>query len=277
MSTILVRYCEIGLKSTPVRIRFEDILRNNMLTMLASDGIEALVSYADARYYIESEDIDGCVKSIKRVFGIGSLSVTEVCTSQMDDVCRTAAEYSVGRLSEGQSFAVKARREGTHPYKSMEIAKEAGSAIFLRNEHLGIKVDLTNPDHIFYIEIRNNKAYIFDEYIPCPGGLPLGSQGRVSADVEDDRGLVSAWMMMKRGCRVIVNGDYGNELLRRYDPYLKTKEDDKDILGKVKGTSLEDLPKVDVSAYDVPVYFPTIGMSDDDVQSLLNSMRTSEF
>ena len=219
---LLVRYCEIGLKSTPVRRRFENILKENMLTMLAADGIEAIITFADARFFVETDDIQGCVNSVKKVFGVASLSVVEECTSDMEDICRKAAEYSVGRISEGQSFAVKARREGTHPYTSMDVGREAGSAIFERNEELGVKVDLTNPGKIFYIEVRNNKAYIFDSYITCPGGLPRGSQGRVFAEIDDRRGMVSAWMMMKRGCRVMVRGDHDINLLRDYDPDRKS-------------------------------------------------------
>ena len=284
MTSLLIRYCEIGLKSTPVRRRFENILRDNMLTMLAADGIEAIVTFADARFFVETDDIQGCVNSVKKVFGIASLSVVEECTSDMDDICRTAAEYSVGRISEGQSFAVKARREGTHPYTSMDVGREAGSAIFIRNEGLGVKVDLTNPEKVFYIEVRNNKAYIFDSYITCPGGLPLGSQGRVFAEIDDRRGTVSAWMMMKRGCRVMVRGDNDIDLLRDYDPTLRSVTDEdiengtvKEILGMVKGTSLEELDSVDVSKYDVPVYFPTIGMSDADVDDLYGSIRSVSF
>ncbi len=282
MTIVLVRYCEIGLKSTPVRRRFESILKDNMLTMLAADGIEAFITFADARYYIETEDVEGCVRSVKKVFGIGSLSVAEVCSSDMQDICDTAAEYSVGRISEGESFAVKARREGSQPYTSMDVGREAGSAIFLRNEDKGIKVDLKEPDKTFYVEVRNNKAYVFDEYIPCPGGLPLGSQGRVIAESDDRRGTVSAWMMMKRGCRVLVTGDNDIDLLRRYDPTLRVVESSstetlKEILGVVKGTSLDDLDSIDVSEYSVPVYFPTIGMGDADVDSLYDSIVRSEF
>ncbi len=282
MTIVLVRYCEIGLKSTPVRRRFESILKDNMLTMLAADGIEAFITFADARYYIETEDVEGCVRSVKKVFGIGSLSVAEVCSSDMQDICDTAAEYSVGRISEGESFAVKARREGSQPYTSMDVGREAGSAIFLRNEDKGIKVDLKEPDKTFYVEVRNNKAYVFDEYIPCPGGLPLGSQGRVIAESDDRRGTVSAWMMMKRGCRVLVTGDNDIDLLRRYDPTLRVVESSstetlKEILGVVKGTSLNDLDSIDVSEYSVPVYFPTIGMGDADVDSLYESIVRSEF
>ena len=284
MTLLLVRYCEIGLKSTPVRRRFENILKDNMLTMLAADGVEAIITYADARYFIETNDIQRCVDSVKKVFGIASISVAEECSSDMDDICATAAEYSVGRISKGESFAVKARREGSQPYTSMDVGREAGSAIFLKNEHLGVKVDLTDPEKVFYIEVRNNKAYIFDSYITCPGGLPLGSQGRVFADISDERGMVSAWMMMKRGCRTMVRGDHGIEILRSYDPTLRSVTDEeiqsgsvKEILGMVKGTSLEDLGSVDVSKYDVPVYFPTIGMTDDEVRQIYGQIASAEF
>jgi len=255
-----------------------------MLTMLAADGVEAIITYADARYFIETDDIQRCVDSVKKVFGIASLSVAEECSSDMDDICASAAEYSVRRISGGQSFAVKARREGSHPYTSMDVGREAGSAIFLRNEHLGVKVDLTDPEKVFYIEVRNNKAYIFDSYITCPGGLPLGSQGRVFADISDERGMVSAWMMMKRGCRTMVRGDCGIDILRSYDPTLRSVTDEeiesgsvKEILGMVMGTSLEGLDSVDVSKYDVPVYFPTIGMTDDEVGKLRGQIVSAEF
>jgi thiamine biosynthesis protein ThiI len=284
MTLLLVRYCEIGLKSTPVRRRFEAILKDNMLTMLAADGIEAIITYADARFFIETDDIDGCVRSVKKVFGIASLSVAEECSSDMEDICMTAADYSEGRISAGESFAVKARREGTHPYTSMDVGREAGSAIFLRNESKGVKVDLTDPQKVFYIEVRNNRAYIFDSYVTCPGGLPLGSQGRVFAENRDRRDTVSAWMMMKRGCRVMAHGDNDLDLLRRYDPTLRVLTDAevengsvKEILGMVMGTSLEELDSVDVSKYDVPVYFPTIGMTDADVDSQYGMMVKSEF
>ena len=280
----MVRYCEIGLKSTPVRRRFENILKDNMLTMLAADGVEAIITYADARFFIETNDIQRCVDSVKKVFGIASLSVAEECSSDMEDICASAANYSVGRISEGQSFAVKARREGSHPYTSMDVGREAGSAIFLRNEKLGVKVDLTNPEKVFYIEVRNNKAYIFDSYITCPGGLPLGSQGRVFADISDERGMVSAWMMMKRGCRTMVRGDCGIDILRSYDPTLRSVTDEeiasgsvKEILGMVMGAPLEGLDSVDVSKFDVPVYFPPIGMTDDEVKNLHGQIVSAEF
>ena len=270
MAILLVRYAEIGLKSTPVRKRFESTLKDNMLNMLMEDGVEALVTNKGARFYIEATDIDAAVRSARKVFGIASISIAEECSSKMEDMCRTGAEYSLSRLSEGQSFAVKARREGTQGYTSLDMGREIGSAIFLANEDKGVKVDLTDPDVVFFVEARDNRAFIFQDYIRCHAGLPVGTQGKVIAEVDgSERSIVSAWLMMKRGCRVMIRGDGDFSPLKQYDTYLRKfnpeKDDEKKILGIVKGTDLKDLEGVDVSQYELPVFFPTIGMTDEEV------------
>ena len=273
MPIILARYSEIGLKSTPVRVKFENRLRDNIITMLAADRVEALVTRRDSRFYIEAEDIDAAVSSVRRVFGIASLSVAAVCSSEMEDIKTAAAEYSMDRLKEGESFAVKARREGSQGYTSMDVGREAGSAIFLANESKGVKVNLTDPDVVFYVEVRNNKAFIFGSYVRCHGGLPVGTQGRVMAEIRSDRDLLSAWLMMKRGCKVIIDGDR-QPLLERYDPEIRYgKEVTPEILGLVRGASLSEPECLLAPGSEIPVFFPTIGMDDETVSSLLKMIK----
>ncbi|MBE6528316.1 MAG: hypothetical protein E7Z64_04020 [Thermoplasmata archaeon] len=279
MAILLLRYAEIGLKSTPVRRRFESTLKDNLLNMLMEDGVEALVTNKGARFYVEATDIDAAARSIRKVFGIASFSVAEECTSKMEDMCAVAAEYSLSRLKEGQSFAVKARREGSQGYTSLDMGREIGSAIFLANEDKGVKVDLTDPEVTFYAEARDNRAFIFQEYVKCHAGLPVGTQGKVIATIDgSDRSLVSAWLMMKRGCRIMVEGDGDYSPLKQYDTYLRPFDPDRDdkrrILGHVMGTDLEGIKDVDVSKYDIPVFFPTIGMTDDEVSALAEIIRS---
>ena len=272
VAILLIRYAEIGLKSTPVRRRFENQLKDNMLNMLMEDGVEALVTNKGARFYVEATDTDAAVRSVRKVFGVASISVAEVCSSAMEDMCEAAARYSEGRISEGQSFAVKARREGSHPYTSMDVGREVGSAIFIANEDKGVKVDLTDPEVVFYVEVRDNLAYIFQDYIRCHAGLPVTSQGKVIAVAEDVRGMVSAWLMMKRGCRVVLTTDTYFDVLHQYDPMLKLLKGPgnggRNVLGYVMGNTLETLCEVDVTQYDLPVFFPTVGMPDDEVAEL---------
>ncbi len=277
VSVIIVRYSEIGLKSLPVRVRFENQLKDAMLSMLAADGAEAIVEKGDARFYVKSSDTEKAVKSLRKVFGIGSLSVAEVVTSAMEDICASAAAYSEGKLSEGETFAVRAKREGSHPYKSTDVGREAGSAIFERNEHLGIKVDLTSPDKIFYIEVRENKAYIFDSYVRCHAGLPVGTQGRAVAVLGNDRSSLSAWLMMKRGCRIFARGTDTAGILKHYDPDMKFIEEGADepggVMGYVLGTDLKGIENVNVADYPAPVYFPTATLTDAEVAEKIDELK----
>ena len=275
MDTILVRYCEIGLKSDPVRRRFEHRLQQNMVNMLVADSVEAVVRRGNARFYVETEDTDIAIASLKKVFGIASLSVARVTSPLLEDICKVTAELSVDAIADGSTFAVRARHDdGNQPYTSMDINRAVGQAILDRNSRRGISVNLNDPDTTVYIEVRCNKAYIFSDYIRCHGGLPLGSQGTVVAEVHDDRGVVSAWLMMKRGCRVAVRGDYGADVLRRYDPGLKVLSSDMSdpgrSLGRVLGISVDELDNVDMSG--IPKFFPTIGMSDSTVNQLLKEI-----
>jgi hypothetical protein len=45
----------------------------------------------------------------------------------------------------------------------------------------------------------------------------------------------------------------------------------------VLGTPLEGLDSVDVTKYDIPVYFPTIGMTDDEVDDLYEQIKNVDF
>ncbi len=275
MTILLLRYSEIGLKSDPVRKRFENQLRDNIMSMLVRDGVEAFVTKKGARIFIEAEDTGKAIRSARKVFGVASISAAETCSSDMDDICRTAAAYSRGRLAQGQTFAVDARRDGSHPYTSIDVAREAGSAIFLENESLGIKVKLKGPDVTFFIEVRDNMAYIFQDIIQCHSGLPIGTQGKVVADVDDDRGLVSAWLAMKRGCRVIFRGSGDFEALKNYDPEMR-RADEKNVryaLAYVQGKGIDGIEGFDASEYDLPVFFPTVAMSDEEVRDMADKIR----
>jgi thiamine biosynthesis protein ThiI len=65
-------------------------------------------------------------------------------------------------------------------------------------------VDLDRPDLELHVEIREGDCYLFTEVIQGTGGLPLGVEGSLVALVSGGiDSPVAAWMMMKRGCRII--------------------------------------------------------------------------
>ncbi|HML06083.1 MAG TPA: tRNA uracil 4-sulfurtransferase ThiI, partial [Methanobacterium sp.] len=89
-----------------------------------------------------------------------------------------------------------------HEFTSQEMAGFCGSVIIKKS---GAPVNLSKPDFEFFVEVRDDITYIFHEKIPGIGGLPIGTQGKVIALVSGGiDSPVATFMMMKRGCEVIV-------------------------------------------------------------------------
>jgi thiamine biosynthesis protein ThiI len=96
------------------------------------------------------------------------------------------------------SFALKVRREGNHEYTSRDVAVHLGNVVVKETK---AKVDLSNPDVTVYIEIRDKNAFFFFEKYLGPGGLPLGSQGKVLSLIDSkNESFLATWYMMRRGC-----------------------------------------------------------------------------
>jgi len=190
----LVRYSEIFLKSDPVRRQWENVLIANIVEVMP--GIH--VRNERGRIWL-----DGDVKQelLKKIFGIVSFSEVEHINLReiawyLPDYCRRHG------LNEAKTFAVRVRRVGKHTFSSNDKAIEYGD--LLRHEFPHLKVNLATPDKEIHIEIRAEEAYLYDSVTKAVGGLPLGVEGTLVALVSGGiDSPVAAWMMMKRGCRII--------------------------------------------------------------------------
>ena len=198
---IIARYGEVGLKSNKVRRRFEHRLINNIKA-----SIDAEVKVYQARIFIFPKDFDDAIEKLERIFGIVSYSPAVSTKSTFEDVERDLATYAeklhdVGLLDENTKFAISCRRVGNHEFSSQEMAAFAGAVVVRKYSS---PVDLTNPELTIYLEVRDNDTYIFHEKIEGPGGLPLGTQGKVISLVSSGiDSPVATYLMMKRGCQVI--------------------------------------------------------------------------
>ncbi|KCZ73024.1 thiazole biosynthesis/tRNA modification protein ThiI [Candidatus Methanoperedens nitroreducens] len=201
-NVILVRYDELALKSKRVRARYEQILIKNIKAMLNADGS----SYSDisremGRIFIHSDDPDA-LKSASKVFGVVSASPAYTCDPTLEAAAELSAEVA-DTIREDQSFAIRARRAGNHEFTSRDIAIACGDAVF-EKVNKNIRVDLDNPDLEIFVELRQDKAYVFTGSIKGVGGLPMGTQGRMIALISGGiDSPVAAWLMMKRGCEII--------------------------------------------------------------------------
>jgi len=191
---LLVRYSEIFLKSDPVRRKWENILIGNIREMMPN------VHVRNERGRIW---LDGVVdpEILKNVFGIVSFSQVEHIG--VDEI----ADYLPGfcrqhGFDRAKTFAVRVKRVGTHAFSSNDKAIEYGT--LLRKEFPNLKVNLATPEKEVFIEIREKEAYLYDSVIKGAGGLPLGVEGTLAALISGGiDSPVAAWMMMKRGCRIL--------------------------------------------------------------------------
>jgi thiamine biosynthesis protein ThiI len=190
----LVRYGEIFLKSDYVRRQWEKALVENIRELLPGCRVRS----ERGRIWVGGP-VD--TEKLRRVFGIVSFSPVVRCT--LENLGGTLLSLCRDRgFRDLRTFAIRMRRVGTHPFTSREKAVELGNLV--RHEFPDLEVDLDHPDIELHVEIREEDCYLFTEVIQGAGGLPLGVEGSLVALVSGGiDSPVAAWMMMKRGCRII--------------------------------------------------------------------------
>jgi len=234
MKTFLVRYSEIGLKSRPVRVRFENKLVSNITRRLASRGVKAGYSHGRKRIFIHVPDecIKKSVECLQKTFGVASFSLSEECATDIKTITKGVEKLILKDLDDSVSLAVRVKRaDKDFPMKSPEVSAHISDNLI---DKTGCSIDLKNPDVEIFVEIRPKMTSIFREKIPGPVGLPYGTAGKVvvllSGGIDSS---VAAWLIMKKGCKIIPvfadNGKFGGHSKRVFLDVLELLSEYGDI------------------------------------------------
>lgn len=199
---ILVRYGEIGIKSKSVRATFERKLVERIEEQLVRRGMEAEVVRDWGRIMLRASDVEKALDALAHTFGVVSASPAVECKATPEGVAEEVLSLMRERLAKGASFAVRVKRSGTHTFTSLDVAKACASRILDDLAEREPRVDLDEPDLEVKVEVRENHAFVFTRTIRGPGGLPLGSQGRVAMLVDSPRAPHAAWLVGKRGAAI---------------------------------------------------------------------------
>lgn len=204
---ILVRYGELALKGRN-RPLFEKRLMANIGQALRGCG--GVPERSWGRLLVrDCQDVGEATERLRRVFGLVSVSPAVIAPLDFDRILESAiavvtdAAFQSG-VARPVPFKVTARRsEKSFPLDSMELNRDIGSAVM---ERLGdrLTVNLSEPRIELGVEVRGEGAYVFASRVAGPGGLPVGTVGRVvsllSGGIDSP---VASWLAMKRGCQVI--------------------------------------------------------------------------
>ncbi|MFN3803682.1 MAG: THUMP domain-containing protein [Pyrobaculum sp.] len=194
---LLVRLGELTVKRGYTRSEMERLLLRAAGEAAERCG-EASFEREPGRLYVRGDV--GCLKeSLARVFGVRAVSPAHVITfRELTDIANAAVALW-GEAVRGRKFAVRVRRVGAHAFTSRDVAAVVGSALVER----GGVVDLEGPEVELYVEVRGERAFLYREVVEGPGGLPLGSEGKVLALVSGGiDSPVAAWLLMRRGAHV---------------------------------------------------------------------------
>jgi len=249
MDYIICRYGELALKGKN-RFLFENKLISNIKACLEKNRIRyEKISKPPGRILIKT---NLSCNYLKNIFGLVSFSPSISTNLDLNEIKKIALKfYKI------PPFRISAQRISKVFMTSQKINEEVGAFIVRKTK---AKVNLKNPKTEIGIEIIDNKAYIFNKKIPCPGGLPVGIAGLVTLLLEDKNSLKAGYLMLKRGCSIEIikkknipfksleNYSYGNKI-------NVVKQPSKNSYAIIVSDTLKDIKK---RKYKLPIFYPLL-------------------
>ncbi len=228
-TVILVRLGgELGVKSRRTRSRMVKQLIRNLQQCIVDNIYTScnITLYRDRLViWTETQEVDWnpLVNEIATIIsGVSSLSIATIIESTKENLIPLSYGLIKNLLKSGTAFAVRVRREGKHPYSSVDIAKELGARI-LDSSIPDLRVNLDNPDLEIFLDIRGDLAFVFTEIVPAMDGIPSKAQGKAIVLFKSHYNSILAGILMKkRGVEIIpVYFKTGHKLNQRFQDNIK--------------------------------------------------------
>jgi thiamine biosynthesis protein ThiI len=203
---VLVRYGELGLKGKN-RGDFEATLVRNIRAAVEPISDVAVERERGRVRVTPRQRLTSVARRLQQVFGIVSVSPAWGVEPTPEAIARAAGPiYERARAGLPADPPVTFRVRGSRadkdfPLTSSELERFVADRVL--PDDGSVVVDLEHPRLELGIDVRAERAYLFAERLPGPGGLPVGTLGRVlcliSGGIDSP---VAAWMAMKRGAEV---------------------------------------------------------------------------
>jgi thiamine biosynthesis protein ThiI len=199
MLSVIAHYQEIALKGKN-RPWFLHRLVRNLRTLLDDLGVaEVRTPMGRIEIVLEREADWAEVRDrLKRTCGLANFALARRAPlevdAMIDEIVRHLPDVDV------PSFRVAVRRaDKRFATPSPELERAIGRRV---QEARGWRVDLSHPAFTVGVEIVPDAAFYYFGRESGPGGLPVGTSGRVAVLLSGGiDSPVAAWRVMRRGCR----------------------------------------------------------------------------
>ena len=216
----IMRMGEIILKSRQVRRFMRKALQRHIVMQAQVRGAKVKVTPWQGMLFLDlvEGDAEDAEDAMRHTFGL--TSADPLTSVAVDPEAVADAVIHLAPTEEGATFAVQCKRHGDKQnWTSQTFAGAVGAAILARAPHL--KVNLSDPEWPVRISLMPEEVGILGTRIICQGGLPTGVQGSVITELNNERDYLAAWLVMRRGCRLVVSPNSKSELVdlvKLWDP-----------------------------------------------------------
>jgi thiamine biosynthesis protein ThiI len=199
---VLLGHGDFGAKSSAVRTKMAERVASDVEAALDAAGVDGDVERRWSRIVVRTASPTAAARVAATIPGVSFARPAAAVAPELDVICDAARRLATAY--DEPTYAVDSDRIGpddAHDFSNRDIKEKAGRVI---GEQTGASVDLDEPDRTYRIEVRRGEAFVAAERFDGPGGLPVGSQGRVAVLVSG--GLdspVALWRMLRRGCEAI--------------------------------------------------------------------------
>jgi thiamine biosynthesis protein ThiI len=200
---ILKFFPEIMVKGSSAKRQMVGQLYNNLLTLLerVSEDIKVR-KFSDKIEVVCPID----VVTETRIVLLDTPGIEQVLEALQFNDMNTIEDIKVkvnemmSHEIEGKTFVVRAKRTGSHPFKSTQIEQTVGGHMLHNNDTKG--VDLRNAQVTIKLELINNQLNIITQKYKGLSGFPLGTQGDILSLMSGGfDSTVASYLTMKRGLK----------------------------------------------------------------------------
>jgi len=287
----ILRYGELGLKSRIVRRQFQAGLANNMENLAIKYGVSLTPGRIGSMEVVTSNSTANEVENLlSHVLGVVAVDPANVISEDIDPeiVAKLILEKD-GMRGQKRTFGVRTKRLGPKGgFKSQEYSAQIGHYMVVNDPSLS--VNLREPDLWVRLVLEPNRVWLLGERIQGAGGLPPGVQGDVLCNITDEESMLSSFLVMRRGSRIIPTKESQTEfveILKSWDPYLGRNSNVRDLHGKMRrrhpwgvvglsveeGESLIERKESEVKTVPLSTLEPLCAWTDFEKENLSKHIR----
>ena len=116
------------------------------------------------------------------------------------DEMKTIVDEVAGKDIVGKSFVIRAKRSGTHDFKSTDMERQIGGYLLAHNESKGVSIK--NAEVAINLELFDKQLNIITKKYKGLSGFPIGTQGEILSLMSGGfDSTVASYLTMKRGVK----------------------------------------------------------------------------